>query len=341
MGEIGFGKSLMPTRSASALARITGEFQASGAETARPLVSEVTAPGDMLSLYVDRRYAALWPTIDSWSGAGWETLSRRYLEGLRREWQTTQNFETATNYARALAAAGAYQSVVTLFTPMLVFLAPIVSRALAALGRTVDAANILTTVGPVLPAKGAEAMRLNLSGNLARLHYSLQHWDEVIVRSTAWLATAKALGAEVNRSAILQTETLRDCALVKAGRADEAATGIASIVVARHAMPSPALQFYACTGDLAKARSLLIDSLADLDNRRWALAMVQPGTSSDPTPQTRADFDFFQKLRADPAVRAAAEKVGRILPAPIADTLPDGFDPAAPAVPMRVSPDSI
>jgi hypothetical protein len=342
MGEIGIGNLLSPMRSQAALARVKAETTAHGATSAERFVRDITGTGDMAELYVDRRYAALWPTIAAWGGPSLDRLRQMHLEELRREWQTSQDYRTATNYARALIAVEAFPVVVELFSPLLTedklakdngsaeFLAVSVARALDRLGRSTERDAILRRVGAALPPDSA-ARRLNLSGSPITNAFMQHRWNDVVTHADAWMAAAKVLGPEVNRSATINVVSMRACARI----AGAAALDIAEVMIARSVMPSAALRVYLCQDDLPKAVGLVQEALTRESDRGWALLSLQPDTLTDTSPQGRVEFAFLERLRKDVGLRAAAEKVGRILPQPLASGLPTGFDPLASSVTPR------
>lgn len=348
MAEIGFANALAPARSAAALARTRAQVVAGDAEGA---FTAIANPADLQLLMIDRRYEALWPRIEEWAGSAMQDQSRRYLEELRREWSNPRDYQAATNYARRLAGAGAYQAVVALFLPVLEdpaltaapgveFLTPVVARALLAVGRRADAERLIARVAALIPDDGS-GRSLNLLASPLTLDTLELRWAEAVPRATAFLARAEALGPTVNSSAILQVRSLRGCALWNLRRRDEAAADMAAVMLAGSAQPWNAWGVLRCRGDKAAARDFLVQRVQDPATRDWALQMVQPRTPDDVHPLNRLEYAFLEEVRRDPAVVAAAEKVGRILPQPVADGLPPGFDPFAVNPAVRRAPGTV
>ena len=92
-------------------------------------------------------------------------------------------------------------------------------------------------------------------------------------------------------------------------------------------LPSVAMELHLCMGEVDKARALLIERLADENTRGWALAYAQPRRDEARTPLSILLRPLAQQVRTAPDVVAAANKLGRILPAPVLTTMPKGFDP--------------
>jgi hypothetical protein len=118
LAEIGFINGLAPERSNTALAKTREAVRNQQQADALLAVTTIGDPDDLLTLYIDKRYVALWPRIAEWAGPNLAAQSRRYLEELRADWQAGNDFETATPYARRLADLQAYTAVNSLFLPM-------------------------------------------------------------------------------------------------------------------------------------------------------------------------------------------------------------------------------
>ncbi|AXJ95113.1 hypothetical protein DM480_05925 [Sphingomonas sp. FARSPH] len=339
-GEIGYSAALAPERSGTALAATLEAMRAGKVDEAATHINAIADPDDLMTLYIDRRYAALWPRIAEWAGDDLSGQSLRYTQELRRDWVASDTFDTATPYARRLASLRAYDVVIKLFLPMFdrvqpggdvagaEFLAPVVARALASTGRGAEARALLAKTAAALPDAAREGGNaLNIDAAYLTLAWLDADWPDVIARSDAFLKQAKALGTNVNRNANLAVQARRACALFRAGREAEAQPAMAEVLLAQAVLPDPALDVLMCRGDTAGARALVIRRLADENMRGWALRFVQPASPGDATPIARLMRPIAQAVRTAPDVVKAANAVGRILPQPVDATLPKGFDP--------------
>lgn len=339
MGEIGLVDATLPSRSNRALARVRRAFEQRGASAALPAVSDLLDPADLLALYIDKSYEPVWPAISEWAGKDFVPVSRRYLEELRDEWSGRRDFETATNYARALSAVDQNEAVIDLFLPMLTppdtqklesaaaFLAPIMARSLSAMERGVEARSMLQRIKIALRHE-SEGIQLNISAALASQAYYAQNWAEADRLIVDWTIIANRLGPGVNRSPLLRMRAMHACALERLGRRNEAAALIADVIAARMTVRAAALMVYECTDDIAGAREFVIASLQDSGaGRAWALLLLQPTVPDTWSPQARVADEFVQKMRLEPAVRAVAAKFGRLLPYTVGEVSPPGFDP--------------
>lgn len=301
-------------------------------------------PEDLLTLYVDRRYASLWPRIAEWVGADLAGQSRRYLEELRSDWRAADNFVTAAPYAHMLLKVDAYAVIDTLFVPMFdrlpqdrgapyearegaERLAPVVARALARLGRAAEARALLARVATAMSGdEGGNA--LNIDAAYLMLATMETDWPQVVTRADAFIAVGKSLGSNINLSPMIQVQAWRACGLWRTGRTAEAQQATAEVMLAQALVPDAAMTIHNCRGDGDGARALLIARLADETTRDWALRFVQPVRYYGPEmPLDRVIRPAEQAARSAPDVVAAANKVGRILPLPLYAGLPAGFEP--------------
>lgn len=338
LGELGFSAGLAPERSNAALARTRTQFEGGQVDLAAQSVTAIGDPDDLLGLYVDRRYEALWPRIAEWATPTLEDQSRRYIEELRTDWTAADDFETAAPYARRLASFDAYPAVVALFLPMFdrgnmgayptgaEFLAPVVARALVHVGRATEARALLAKVAAAMP-RNESGSDLNILAAQMMLDANETNWTATLAQADAFLARAKQLGPSINASATLQVQAMRACALWKLNRETPAQEETAAVLLAEAVMPGPALQIHLCRGDVAGARALVIRRLADERTRGWALRLVQPLKTDTFSPLDRTLRPVSDAMRSAPDVQTAAAKVGRVLPQPLLTGLPTGFDP--------------
>lgn len=292
MAEIGIHEADITLRSAAALARVKGRIAAGDVAGARSLLPQVVSPDHLRSLYIDRRYEAIWPATDTWADPGFWKHQRTYLETLRSEWQAAEDYPSGAQYARMLRSAGADREVVDIFLPRLSaisrdaegveLLAEPVAKALHALGRGDDAIALLTRIEKLMPEAPTSA--LNLSGNRASIQLSMGLWREAAATARLWLESARKIGPEVNDSAVWRVTSVKACALIADGKAAEAAAEAAMLELAASSKPATAYAMLACRGDIAEARRLVIDQLQREPMREWALEQLQPTGLRPETP---------------------------------------------------------
>jgi hypothetical protein len=339
LSEIGFSTGLAPERSSASLAKVRQAVSNQQQTDAQLAVTMIGDPEDLLTLYIDKRYTALWPRIAEWAGPDLAGQSRRYLEELRADWQAADDFETAAPYARRLAKLQAYTVINTLFLPMFdrlrpgvdapgaETLAPVVSRSLMLQGRATEARAVLAKVAAAMPADD-QGNTLNIDAAYVTLATMQADWRDVVTRADTFLARARSLGTNVNQSAVIQVQAWRACALSRLNSTAEAEKAAAVVALSEALQPSAAMNLYICRGDSARARALVISRLADELTRGWALHFVQPvRPDAVVTPLDDIMIIVQATVRSAPDVVAAANRVGRILPQPANAVLPSGFEP--------------
>lgn len=352
MGEVGVVSALASERSASALTRLKTAFVSGGADKARPMVGAVISPDDLLGLYVDRRFTALWPTIEQWAGPDFKTAHMRYLTDLRRESWGNERLRAAATYGRALNAANRYADTVTLFLPVLneaiakddtgfrLFLAPVVATAMNREGREAEFKSVLRRLTASLTPDTA-GLNLNVVAIPLIRAYEDDDWTTAAKLADEWVAMARKIGPEVNNSAIRSVVGMGACAHKRLGTTSKEYDPDLLLADSPQA-PAAGFDYRACIDDRAGAKKLLLAALADPEGRNWALTRLQPTVERSGAPaRMRAIRAFTNDLRADKDVRAAAERVGRILPKPVLGELPPGFDPLQTAPMPTPSPDSV
>ena len=353
LGEIGFASALAPERSAYAVAQIREAMRDGRTADAVAAVPLVGGPGDLATMFVDRRYEALWPRIAEWSRGDFDAPARRYLEELRADWNATDDFQTASPYARALASVQAYGAVVSLFLPMFdrirpghydqgaETLAPVVARALTATGRADEGKALLTRIAAAMPAE-AGANALNIDAAYLTLAAQAGDWTQAVTRADTFLARAKSFGTAVNRDAVVAVLSLRACAYSRLGRADAAQRDRAEVMLAAAPAATRVADMLACMNDAPALTDFVIDRLANEDTRGWALDYVQPFVHERGIPLNQLIDPMHDAVRTSPGVVAAANEVGRILPQLIGGKLPTGFEPLrTPPGPHPVGKDTV
>ncbi|NJC32527.1 hypothetical protein GGR88_000001 [Sphingomonas jejuensis] len=338
MAEIGFSTALASARSHAALARTREAVQNQQLEEALRGIALISNPADLEVLFVDRRYEDLWPRIAEWGGTDFDPVSRRYLEELRGDWVAAGDLNTATEYARRLSLLRADAAVVELFLPLfdevrvgapqdgMEFLAPVVARSMIVVGRHEDAYRLLEKVAAAYP-EDAGGNSLNIDAAFVSLAMEQANWPEVISSADRFLRAAEALGPSINRSPLIAVRSALACAYSRTAQMEDARLPAAEVLLAANVMPGSALNLHLCRGDTAAAQALIVARLEDVVTRDWALRFVQAPGPRRGTPLELLTGPTADQVRAAPEVIAAANKHGRILPAALARSLPDGFDP--------------
>ena len=137
---------------------------------------------------------------------------------------------------------------------------------------------------------------------------------------------APTLKGTGNKSGLAETEIVGACARIAGG--EPAADLLAEMQPVLMGAPKSALLlWYECLEDERSARQLVLEALANEDERSWAVGLMQPHEQDMPGEWVRQRDAFSDRIRSDPEVRATAERVGRLLPAEPGRQLPPTFDP--------------
>jgi hypothetical protein len=345
--EIGYVWSTADLRSSAAMALVRASIAKGQPEIASRHFGEIGG-SEFRLLYIDRRYEKIWPAMSKWAEPDLSRQHRLYLESLRSDWQATQSMVAANSYARVLNEAQAYQDVIDLFHDRLngdgplpesaeLLVAP-VARALLATGRSAEAVTLMENSLARATGPTANIQKLNIDANLVSIHSEAGNAAEAVQVADRWFRTVEPMGSQINLSAIAGVSANLACAKLAADPQADVAALARRIVATRDAMPAPAYQLYACQGDVASGRALVTRALANETTRPWALRQLQPNHQVQHTREAKIMAGFRAAMVADPALVASAEAVGRILPSPVGENLPDGFDPLAPsAMPSPVA----
>jgi tetratricopeptide (TPR) repeat protein len=114
------------------------------------------------------------------------------------------------------------------------------------------------------------------------------------------------------------------CALSSLGRAGEAAPTLAQMREGSATNQAALMRAYLCLDDMAAAEALMISRLAS-DEPEGALLALQDYGLSNPAADPDPLLARLQAVAARPAVRAALERVGRVLQLPVTRTYYGGL----------------
>jgi hypothetical protein len=292
-------------------------------EPATALVTRLLDPADAHALLIQRRYEPLWKDIETWAGARLERLWPPFLEEARARWRASSDPELAADYSAALVAAGHWDTLIREMLPLfsgpldpardegLVFVPARLAEALARRGRSAEIDPMFERALAVWPM-GSFANALNLSGNRAVHQLYRGELDAAIRGFDATLGDAARWRGQVSETAFAMIHFHRACALHEANRSDEAIASRA--IAARGVRLREAVKLELCFGNAAAAQRLVRTALEG-ERASEALELLQPENEPGlPGALPRRIDAGLKALRADPGLRAAASRVGRILP---------------------------
>ena len=185
--------------------------------------------------------------------------------------------------------------------------------ALLALGRD-DEAVALTAAVAALPIAGRPEL-ISISINHSAVLLRAGRNEEALAHATRLDRDFSQHASEYGRMWMLASAA---CALERLGRREAVAPLLRRLRSGRAANPAALTRTYLCLNDLGAAEALVIQRLrgdeAELLVRSFQDFRIAGAVAEDPV------LLRFESLRQRPAVRAAIERVGRILPLPMART---------------------
>jgi tetratricopeptide (TPR) repeat protein len=317
-------KKAPDTASRLALARIEARLDSGDGDGAESLVADVVEPELFSRLLTQKEYAPVRPAALAAAGPRLEKLWRRYLALVQSQWQSNAHDRVRRVYADALVAAGHDRSLIATFAPMFehpidpedhsfLFAAVPVARAYARLGQWERGYELLTRVAAAF-AEPDVANRLNVTAAYAmlleeqgRLEDAAAAFDSLIEESRRW-------SSEVGEHNLNVMHSHRACVLEELGRRAEAQSSWQHLRSREATDPSPLASALLCRDDLPGARAVLIAALDRDSTRAEALSMIQPNSRGPyPSEHSRRERERSDRLRADPALRAAALRYAELL----------------------------
>jgi tetratricopeptide (TPR) repeat protein len=330
IGWLGEGIAL---RSSLALEAIRERIHAGDTDGVRALLPRLVVPRHVQALLTQNRYSAVWQELERWAGPQQRNLWAPYLQETRSKWRATRDPERAREYVTALQEAG---HLATLANEMLPAFGPSLHRehdydliwavspladALARQGRWEDLERLFARASQVWPLE-LDANAINITGNQARFRLYRGDAAGALAGLDRTIAQARRWPGQVSAGALATMHFYRACALQELGRRADALDSV-SVVVSQPQAPVAIAGLQICFGEHEAARALLLAALQQEELRSEVIFFLQP----DDTPPYQSEYgrliaERTAALRADPALRAAVERHGRIMPEPLSAGAP-------------------
>jgi len=289
--------------------------------------SGLTAPLPILQLVVQRKYDGVFAGGPDPLARFNAALERRDLRTAEALAATPSNVRRLLDRAQFLRTVGRDAEALALLEPSTRDLRATVAAddlgmwlineavyALLSLGRRQDAAALMGRLVGLPIAEHPELISASINyaevlWEVGRFEDSLAH-ARLLERDAA--SNASEYGKMWIRSAIV-------CALASLDRAAEAAPTLTLMRANSERNQAALMRAYLCLNDMAAAEALMIARLESDDPVDAVLALQDyqlagPAAGADPLEER------LRALAARPAVRAALERIGRVLPLPIART---------------------
>jgi hypothetical protein len=295
------------------------------------LAATLATPVNLVPLMVVKRYDGLLPEgIDRFA------LLARAIE--RRDRETAAALAAAPRDPRRMVARAEHLRSVGRNADALAAVAPVTGDiaavaddqevmwavneavfALAALDRNDEAARMMERIA-ALPLNANRHLVSSRINHLIILSSMGRH-AEVLDRAARLEAEQGFSASDYGNSLIVSA---RVCALASLSRAREAAPLLERLRGWSERHAGALSQAYMCLGDLDSAAALLVQRLGREDPNSAILALQDYRLDTGDSESDRLRARFLS-LRERPEVRAALDRVGRILSLPLTSTLWDGF----------------
>lgn len=289
--------------------------------------SGLTAPLAILQLVVQRKYDGVFadgPDPLARFNAALERRDMRTAEALAA---TPTNVRRLLDRAQVLRTVGRDAEALALLEPstrdlratvaandMGMWLVNEAVYAMLSLGRRQEAAALM---GRLVQLPVSEHPELtNATINYAQVLWEVGRFEDSLAHARRLERDAESNASEYGkmwiRSAIV-------CALASLDRAAEAAPTLTLMRANSERNQSALMRAYLCLNDMAAAEALMIARLESDDPAGALLALQDYRLASRPAGADPLQ-ERFRVLAARPAVRAARERIGRVLQLPIART---------------------
>jgi len=294
---------------------------------AADLAATLTTPSNIAPLIVQRRYDPLFAGDDARLARFSEALAEHDRHTADAVAAAPNDYRTVLDRAQLLRSRGRDAEALALLNPFIrdvpatataeeqgMWLVNEAVYALLALGRKDEAAALMRRLAALPVANHPYLVS-------ASINYGEVLWEAG--RFADSLAHARMLERDSLQFASdygdMWVHATIVCALASLDRAAEAAPTLDRMRALGAANPAAMSRAYLCLNDLAAAEALMVQRLESEDQREGALMALQdyrliPAGGVNPLMARLAG------LRDRPAVRAAIERVGRVLPLPAART---------------------
>ncbi|OYU13869.1 MAG: hypothetical protein CFE37_13880 [Alphaproteobacteria bacterium PA4] len=299
-------------------------------DDARPVLDAIRNPVALVRLGIDRRYAALWPTIEQRLGPGADTADAVFVAETKARFDAApKSLIARMGYADALNVASREAEAQKLTdvakTPAELaalgdresWLVNLDAGLLADLGQ-VDAALARLAALAATPVNGRTGV-LAAMVNRPLLALGFNRADA----AQAAIADAIAQGAGQTGYGQLMLTQARACALAQQGKMAEAITAAAPLTPAAGKIDAEQEDAWrealTCLGRGNDVAKILIRRLGDPETRTEMLFELQPFLLADrPGTRDAKSKALLRTLKARPDVKAAYLAAGRDLPTAVA-----------------------
>lgn len=312
-------------------------------DAAIALLPQITDPTKGLDMLIDRRYAAIWPAIETWAGSDFAQQRAALLNGADAKFRESANAENRFNYANALQHTGSRDDAISLLREGLAV--PIdsddnwyqiqgairLAGLLAETGKQSEAIMLLKAT--LTKYGGKDRASVNIVPNLAQIQLVAGRAADAL--ATLESHTPKPEAVE-SPAALGFFVALRGCALKRLDRTDEAQKALLE-TRERYSSVSGAMSIaYGCIASIDDQAHTWIAVVRRENERSAALVQIQAASyrASRGLPAATLEEKMLRDLAVRADVRDEMAKLGRPLPTGYLPAL-DGFNTAKASAPSK------
>ena len=339
LARIGFGGELEGAYLASRAVDILvkrGDLRA-----ATDLLPRVTDPHQIQDMLIQKRYAAMWPTLEKFGGPHLSAVAAASVVSAERAYRAApDDHEKLSLYANALREAGRLDDAIALKSKLpdtpeamaradeqMGWAVNNIAYALHQAGRTEEADKLLEMLNHASIERGG--WRVSMIINRLEMLASSGNFEKAATLVAETEASAKADGSDYARQLVRR---LQYCISSRLGRKAEAAA--IRPVMLEHADDSleATIGGLLCAGDTDAAASLTLKTLADSKMDAAKLQEFEKDFVSDLQPVALLSDDpsvwdnAWRDLRKRPDIAKEFDRLGRDMPA---ELLPEKAQAAA------------
>jgi len=318
-------------RNMFAMAAIEPALRIGDLAFATRMAATVSYPPSQRGMLINRTYEPLWPALAKTVGPQMRASRDAYAADRAAAFRAAPaDVQLGADAILAAAYAGQFERAVELGREMKLNLAGLadydlphawavnnLAWALDHLGRSSEADRWFDGLA-ALPLENRRWM-VNFAINRAERLLYAHRWAEALAAGTYAVKVAATQGSPY---AVQSAGVLRTCAAAQLGRAAEVAEAWPALRA--HAMDNVGgtAGLARCAGKSDEARAILKEALADQEKRADALITIQPAGADLMGDPVFPGGGNFALLGADAELRAAFDRVGRILPDELLPTPP-------------------
>lgn len=289
---------------------------------AEKILSSMVRSSTLLSMMIDRRFQELWPQIENKTGPD---LAQQFatelsaLEAAHR--QQPNSYYILTDYMTALRVAGRPKDAAAAADAVLPGMNVIAKTgepafwavneqmyALAESGRLDDADKLMATLLKLDIQEHADLVSMAINRGEVLLMFNR---PEAALQAAAWVEkNSQGAISEYGRMWILSNKS---CALQALGKRDEAEAMLKTMAAHKSDNPSAYLLTLLYHDRLDEAEKVVLESLADEDERITMLTTLQDFAGDANDTRFGPFISRLKSLRQRTAVRQAIDTAGRIL----------------------------